>query len=177
MEILFTCKSYLTNPEVIISSLEDINDKWEDYFIEITQKDKITHMVSRFDLNYLAGAIYLKYGEDVILDFKLWDYVDQLWAYIINLVEDFILKGSSETFFPDQPVKMMLKVMSDDYALFILESSTKHTWVIPRQQFLSTLLDSSQYFFSNVTEYLRLGDNHYCHELNKIKELKRKIYS
>jgi hypothetical protein len=177
VEILFICKSYLTNPEVIISGLDDINNKWEDYFIEIKQKDKITHMVNRFDLNYLAGAIYLKYGDEVIFDFKLWDYVDQLWAYIINLVEDFILKGSAETFFPDQPVKMVLKVMSDDYVLFILESSTKHTWAVPKQQFLSTLLDSSEYFFGKLTEYLGLGDNQYCNELNKIKELKRKIYS
>lgn len=177
MEILFICKSYLTNPEVIISALDDINNKWEDYFIEITQKDKITHMVGRFDLDYLAGAIYLKYGDDVIFDFKLWDYVDQLWAYIINLVEDFILKGNAETFFPDQPVKMVLKVMSDDYVLFILESSTKNTWTVPKQQFLSTLLDSSEYFFDKLTENLGLDDNYYCNELNKIKELKRKIYS
>jgi hypothetical protein len=61
--------------------------------------------------------------------------------------------------------------------LFILESSTKHTWAVPRQQFLSTLLDSSEYFFNSLTEYLRLDDNHYCDELNKINELKRKIYS
>lgn len=172
---MFICKSYLNIPEVIISNLDEISNKWEDHFIEIMQKDKIVQLSNKFDLNYLAGAIYLKYEDNVILDFKLWDYVDQLWAYILNLVEDFILKDSSETFFPDQPIKMMLKKMSKDYMIFVLESSTRCTWVVPRQEFLSTLLDSSEYFFNSITESLRLGDGHYSYELGKIKELKRML--
>lgn len=175
MRALFICKSYLNIPETIISNLDEINDKWENYFIEISQKDKILQLSNKFDIDYLSGAIYLKYEDDVILDFRLWDYIDQLWAYILNLIEDFILKGSSETFFPDQPVKIIFKSMSYDYMIVVIESKNYCTYVVPRQQFLNTLLDSSEYFFYNITESLKLDNSHYSFEIGKIKELREKV--
>ncbi|MDN3954538.1 hypothetical protein [Sporolactobacillus laevolacticus] len=155
--------------------MEGINENWEEYFINIADKDKLTKISSMFDLDYLGGAIFLKYGNKVILDFKLWDYVDQLWAYIISLIEDFILKGNSETFFPDQPIKIGFNHMSHEFMTIEIEASTLFSWQVPKQEFLMILLQSGETFFEALTENLKLNDDHYSPELEKIQQLKEKV--
>ena len=172
---MFICKSYINKPEGKISNLEKINEEWEKYFIEVSEKNTIAQLSNKLDLNYLGGAIYLKYGDEVILDFKLWDYVDQLWAYILNLVEDYVLSGSSETLFPDQPAKIKIKKISDEYMIMVLETNTRYTWTLPSKEFLITLLNESEMFFKSITESLRLTEEQYGFEIDKIQGLKETI--
>ncbi|URZ08489.1 hypothetical protein [Clostridium felsineum] len=172
---MFICKSYINKPEGKIGSLEKINEEWKKYFVEVSEKNTITQLSNKLDLNYLGGAIYLKYGDEVILDFKLCDYVDQLWAYILNLVENFILTGESETLFPDQPAKIKFKKISDEYMIMVLETNTRYTWTLPSKEFLITLLNESEMFFKSITESLRLTEEHYGFEISKIQKLKEKI--
>lgn len=172
---MFICKSYINKPEVKISSLEKINEEWEKYFVEVSNKNKIAQLSNKLDLNYLEGAIYLKYGDEVILDFKLWDYIDQLWAYILNLVEEFALNDSSEILFPDQPAKIKFKKISDEYMIMVLETNTRHTWNLPSKELLNTLLNESEMFFKSITENLSLAEEQYGFEISKIHELKKKI--
>ncbi len=172
---MFICKSYINKPEAKISNLDKINEEWEEYFIEVSEKNRIAQLSSKLDLNYLEGAIYLKYGDEVILDFKLWDYVDQLWAYILNLIEEFELNSDSETLFPDQPVKIKFKNISNEYMIVVVENNSHYTWTLPKKEFLNTLLNESELFFTNITEGLNLSEDHYSFELNKILELKEKI--
>ena len=175
MNILFICKSYINKPETKISNLEKINEEWEKYFIEASDKNGIAKLSNKLDLNYLGGAVYLKYGDEVILDFNLWDYVDQLWAYILNLIEEFILNGSSEILFPDQPAKIKVKKISDEYMIVVLETNTRYTWTLPSKEFLIALLNESEFFFKSITKSLRLTEEQYSFEINKIQELKEKI--
>ena len=172
---MFICKSYINKPDVKISNLEKVNEEWEKYFIEVSEKNRITQLASKLDLDYLAGVIYLKYGDEVILDFKLWDYVDQLWAYILSLVEEFESNGDSETLFPDQPTKIKFKKISDEYMIMVLETNTRYTWTLPSKEFLNTLLNESEMFFKNITESLSLTEGQYGFEMSKIQELKKKI--
>ncbi len=172
---MFICKSYINKPETKISNLEKINEEWEKYFIEASDKNGIAKLSNKLDLNYLGGAVYLKYGDEVILDFNLWDYVDQLWAYILNLIEEFILNGSSEILFPDQPAKIKVKKISDEYMIVVLETNTRYTWTLPSKEFLIALLNESEFFFKSITKSLRLTEEQYSFEINKIQELKEKI--
>lgn len=172
---MFICKSYIKKPNIKINNLDEINKKFEKYFIEVSQKNIITQVANKLDLNYLEGAIYLKYQDKTILDFKLWDYVDQLWAYVINLVEEFILNGNSQTLFPDQPTKIKFENISDEYMTMIVENDRIHIWNLPKKEFLNTLLNESELFFTNITESLNVPESHYTFELSKIEELKEKI--
>lgn len=96
--------------------------------------------------------------DQIILDFKLWDYIDQLWAYLVDLIENFILNNNSETLFPDQPIKVKLKKLSDEYLILILENNDHYTWTLPKQEIFITLLNESQKFFTNITEGLNLSN-------------------
>ncbi|GGL43262.1 hypothetical protein [Sporolactobacillus putidus] len=172
---MFICKSFIKKPELKIDSLDTINEEWEKYFIEVSEKNISAPIVNKLNLNYLEGAIYLKYGNEVILGFQLWDYVDQLWAYVIQLIEEFILRDSSETFFPDQPARIKFQKISNECLNMIVEANTRSSWILPKQEFLTTLLNASEKFFQNITGILGLVNNPYTSELSKIRELKEKI--
>ncbi|RAS68012.1 hypothetical protein C8D87_10272 [Lentzea atacamensis] len=63
------------------------------------------------DPDYIEGAIRLLVDGIEIIGFGEWDYVDQLWCYISEMMRQ--LRGSShyaETYFPDQPVKLAFEV-------------------------------------------------------------------
>ncbi|ENJ9654218.1 hypothetical protein AB2T14_001841 [Clostridium botulinum] len=172
---MFICKSYIKKPDIKIDNLGEINEKFQKYFIEVSQKNIITQVANKLDLNYLEGAIYLRYGDETILDFRLWDYVDQLWAYIINLVEEFTLNGDSQTLFPDQPIKIKFKSISDEYMIMIVENDSLYTWTLPKKEFLNILLNESELFFKTITENLNISESYYTFDLSKIQELKGKI--
>jgi hypothetical protein len=56
------------------------------------------------DPDYIEGAIELIVDGVEIIGKSQWDYVDQLWSYVVSMAEK--LKGDSraDTYFPDQPI-------------------------------------------------------------------------
>lgn len=63
------------------------------------------------DLDYIEGAIRLSVDGMEIIGIKEWDYVDQLWCYIAEMVAQFRSSGYAETYFPDQPVKFVFQAV------------------------------------------------------------------
>ena len=37
--------------------------------------------------------------------------IDQLWSYILNIIEEYNINGESEVYFPDSPNKIKIKRM------------------------------------------------------------------
>lgn len=171
---MLVCKTYIKKTNKLISNLDFINSHHEDYFFEVSNinynfKDKING-------DYIEGAIYLKYYDKVILDFKLWDYVDELWSYIIISIEKFLKEGYSEILFPDQPTKITFSKISSQYLIMILESNSKHTYTLPINELFSELLSASELFFENIHHYVTFLNNNYSNELIKISCLKKLIH-
>src|SRR5699024_6545004 len=103
--------------------------------------------------------------------FSLWDLVDQLWCYFIQLLEDVLQTGYGMTYFPEQPIKMEMKVVSNDLLLFSLDEGRKIRELLPMQEFLVALLQGSEDFYSSFVLYFdRKIDISY--ELNKIHDIK-----
>ncbi|MGW2725231.1 hypothetical protein [Streptomyces sp. NPDC001492] len=61
------------------------------------------------DLDYIEGAIRLSVGGVEIIGLEEWDYIDQLWCYLAEMVAQFRLSGHAETYFPDQPIKLVFQ--------------------------------------------------------------------
>jgi len=61
------------------------------------------------DIDYIEGAIILKINSVTILSLETWDYIDQLWAYIINGLETIMLKENYFTYFPDQAIGFFVR--------------------------------------------------------------------
>ncbi|WP_330344046.1 hypothetical protein OHA09_07320 [Streptomyces longwoodensis] len=62
------------------------------------------------DLDYIEGAIRLSVDGLEIIGTEEWDYVDQLWCYIAEMVTKVQSSGYAETYFPDQPIKLSFQV-------------------------------------------------------------------
>lgn len=61
------------------------------------------------DPRYIEGAIELTVGSTLLLDTKMWDLVDQLWAYLVNGLVAIIEGTEFTTYFPDQAIKVVLR--------------------------------------------------------------------
>lgn len=169
---MFTVKNYLCIPGNTINDLDYAAANPDEFFIDIDKEDEILAVINKFDTDYIEGAIYLTFWNDVIMDFRLWDCVDQLWAYIITLIAELGSNGYAETYFPDQPTKMvMTKLREDSVSLRIIAQHDK-IWVLQRGTFLEMLLREAESFFIKMIAFFPQNHNNYQYELNRIKDTK-----
>jgi hypothetical protein len=63
------------------------------------------------DPDYVEGALVVTMSGVNLLTLETWDYVDQLWEYLIDAVAS--LRGTPEAsfFFPDQPIEVKLRLV------------------------------------------------------------------
>src|SRR5215475_4985822 len=74
------------------------------------------------DTRHVEGAIELSIDDIVLLDMKLWDDVDQLWAYIGDMLVNLRKGAEASTYFPDQPIKLTFKRLAAGRVLVTLEN-------------------------------------------------------
>ncbi len=63
------------------------------------------------DADYIKGVIELTIGGVEILTRRVWDLVDQLWAYMVNGVAEVAAGRSFLTRFPDQPLELRFELV------------------------------------------------------------------
>ncbi|MCY8413413.1 hypothetical protein P8846_05350 [Bacillus spizizenii] len=169
---MFYIQSLILRPNKKINDLSIIKNNIDDYFIPLSNIEGLKNIKPQLDSYYLSGAIILKYGEQDLLDVTMWDLVDQLWAYFLNLIEEAIETGKSETYFPDQPLLLKMKSISNDMLLF--EISQQQKVLLPKLDFFEALLKNAKSFFETMNFVLEETCD-YEYELNKIDELQTKI--
>ena len=86
------------------------------------------------NINYIEGALELSINGVVLIDKTMWDYIDQLWAYIVNGVENILNDEPFETYFPDQPIKLKV-IPSNENIIFSVECDTEKKVFVNRKYF------------------------------------------
>lgn len=168
---MITIKTFIKRPNVIIENLNDITMHPEKYFISMDDKIELKKYSNSMDVDYLEGAITIEYNNRFIMGYDLWDLVDQLWNYFINLVEDVKHNDCGVFYFPDQPIKVELKSVSTDSLLFTIDEGRIATESLPKQEFINALLNGAENFFSKLSFYF--GDHiNAQHELDEIQRIK-----
>ncbi|TQN32825.1 hypothetical protein FHX37_2809 [Haloactinospora alba] len=76
----------------------------EGEFVAVT--DPFAKLISRDDGNCVDGAIELTVHGKSIMDTSMWDCVDTLWSYILNMLEDLREWDRAKAGFPDQPLEL-----------------------------------------------------------------------
>jgi hypothetical protein len=61
------------------------------------------------DPDYIEGAIELVIDGVEIIGKSQWDYVDQLWSYVVSMAEKLEDDSRADTYFPDQPILLALQ--------------------------------------------------------------------
>jgi hypothetical protein len=169
--VLFEIKSYINVPDRKIVDLFLVEQHSEYYFININNREELSLIKDNLDLNYLSGAIYIEYCGDVLMGYREWDLIDQLWGCFLNSIGEFIQNGSGIFYFPDQPLRLELNSLSKDLLIFIL-GGRRH--MLPRMDFLKALLDAAENFFTIIEEDFN-GKLSFSSEILKIKEMKMRL--
>jgi len=71
------------------------------------------------DENYIEGAIVLSVGAKPILTRDMVDYVDQLWAYLIQGFGEVVAGREFSTFYPDMPLEVVLRPQGDRVTILV----------------------------------------------------------
>ena len=121
------------------------------------------------DPDYIEGAIIWRLGQKTILDERHWDLVDQLWAYIITGLGEFLKSGKYETHFPDQPLLLRFNRMSQSAAQVTVG---RESMIVDYFTMLHSLVEGGTAFFTKLRELLPQHDitwNRYLLEIARIR--------
>jgi hypothetical protein len=171
---LFYVNTFICRPDKKINDLSLLKNNIESCFVPITDTRELLNIEELLDFEYLSGAILFKYGEQILLDVTLWDLVDQLWAYILNVLESLLRTGKGETYFPDQPVKLQINSISEDLVLYEIEANDHIKVVLPKRELVEALLRGADDFFQSMEKCFEEKCN-YEYEIEKIKTLRRTL--
>ncbi|MDF3298562.1 hypothetical protein [Streptomyces tropicalis] len=107
------------------------------------------------DPSYVEGAIDMTINGVRILDQELWDYVDELWAYIGDMVLKLADEDEVSTYFPDQPIRLLFKRLGGGLVLVSLTyDDVKRTVPVEERELVDALQRSGTEFFTRMKELL-----------------------
>ncbi|TVZ38035.1 hypothetical protein P886_2386 [Alteromonadaceae bacterium 2753L.S.0a.02] len=102
---------------------------------------------------YPEGAILLILGGNTLISKDMWDYVDQLWFYLIDGVEHLLQRKHYMGYFPGQPIEIIFKDMNDVFAE--VRVGDQHV-VVEKASLFKEIVNAARNFFQF---YLPLSDH------------------
>ena len=130
-----------------------------------------------WDSSYIEGAIELKVGNRLLLTREMWDYIDSLWAYIINSLEELNHRKESTTYFPDQPIQISMstqKVGRNISAVKIgvtVPPSAPIRTVVEYDPFVSRMIDAARLYFESMLEIAPENSGSYRYFLTQLSTM------
>jgi hypothetical protein len=111
-----------------------------------------TSTASPADPDYIEGAIELVVDGTTVIGTEEWDYVDQLWAYVADMVEDLRAgEDLAETYFPDQPIRLAFERTDGEVLITAeLDEEVRHA-LVPEQELITALDAAARRFFEKMT--------------------------
>ncbi|GAA3022739.1 hypothetical protein [Streptomyces glomeratus] len=104
------------------------------------------------DLDYIEGAIQLSIDGLPIIGLEEWDYVDQLWCYVADMVTQFGTTGFAETYFPDQPIKLSFQSSGSRVLVTAETGNEVRRASAPSAEFLESVRTAGTRFFEKMSE-------------------------
>lgn len=104
------------------------------------------------DPDYVEGAILLTVDGREIIGLEEWDYVDQIWAYIAEMVTQLNSSGHAETHFPDQPIKLSFQVTRNRVLVTVETGADTKRASTPTEEFVRALKKAGLVFFEKMNE-------------------------
>lgn len=134
---------------------------------QFTQVDAVTS--SPPNHRYVEGAVELTIDGIPIIDTVMWDYVDQLWAYISDMVLSLQQKGQASTYFPDQPIKMMFQRHGGRRVLVTLEiNGVTRKASADEGELVASLRKNGSAFFGKMIELIPENCDGYADALKRL---------
>ncbi|MES4901018.1 MULTISPECIES: hypothetical protein [unclassified Streptomyces] len=104
------------------------------------------------DLDYIEGAIRLSVDGLELIGLGEWDYVDQLWCYIAEMVPRFCSTGHAETYFPDQPIGLSFQKTGSRVLVTVKSGGEVRKASASSADLLNSLKAAGLSFFEKMSE-------------------------
>ncbi|GAA2998056.1 hypothetical protein [Actinokineospora diospyrosa] len=101
---------------------------------------------------HIEGAIELRLNGKEIIDQSMWDYVDQLWAYIVTMLEEFTTAPRVSTYFPDQPIELSFEARHGRVEVTSRAGAAVRRSSVDRGDFVAALKAAGDRFFADMAE-------------------------
>ncbi|TKI70741.1 hypothetical protein FC756_06495 [Lysinibacillus mangiferihumi] len=160
-------KDAVNNPDKYTIS---INDNWDE-FVSFINNNRSKY-IEEDGLLTLDGGLSIKKYNKEILGVRYWDYLPELWAYILNVIEEYLEEGIGKCYFPDQPVRIQLKQLKNKKIQFLFDNDD-HVLEFEQKMLLGIFLNRAEVFFNVLVKELDLTG--YSYQIEKIQKLKTRI--
>jgi hypothetical protein len=107
------------------------------------------------DRDYIEGAIELSVGGRVLLSQHHADYIDQLWAYLVDALILIAGGENASTFLPDQPIEIVLVIDAESRCVSIRVGGAKTvTATADLTTFLRVMTKEARRFFDLMQSFV-----------------------
>lgn len=123
------------------------------------------------DTNYIEGALSVTLYEKELLDTSLWDYVDQLWAYLVDGICAVAAGESFGCYFPDQPIRIEFEIVGGNQVKIFVGAGAGRTGIVGKEEFISIFGKAAVQFFLRMVALVPADSNtfnEYIVQLSKI---------
>ncbi|MFC6080559.1 hypothetical protein [Sphaerisporangium aureirubrum] len=125
------------------------------------------------DPDYVEGAIEVEVDGRAILGKDQWDYVDELWFYITDMVEEMRSTGQAATYFPDQPISLSFRRIAPAGRVMLTcefeVSRERRTATLTEEELLAELRRSGGVFFERLAALLPGHSRSYSEALERLR--------
>ncbi|AYY80459.1 MULTISPECIES: hypothetical protein [Proteus] len=139
--------------------------KIKDNFININEYNGLLK-----DSFYIEGAIELSIYNTKVIDIGMWDYVDQLWSYLIEGLVKINENKEFKANFPDQPIEIKFQPINDNVLITITANEPQKAF-IKKELFIKTMALHAQDFFNKLVTFKGIVLNDYAIDFQNIKNL------
>lgn len=99
------------------------------------------------DVDYIDGALELTINGVNLINKEMYDYIDQLWAYISEGLVNLFNGKSYKVFFPDQPIEIeFLPIKNDGVLISIYNNKIFYN----KNDFLNVMSKHAKSFFERL---------------------------
>lgn len=123
------------------------------------------------DEDYIEGAIELSIGGRQLMDTSMFDYVDQLWAYIAEMLVQLETESVVRTHFPDQPIEFSIERTPPRGVIVSLDTGTRGSrssaWA-DEEAFTTALREAGTSFFTHMQRIVPSRTELYGAEIEKL---------
>ena len=123
------------------------------------------------DPDYIEGAIELSVEGVPLLTLDLWDYVDQLWAYIVQGLQDVAAGQEFFTHFPDQPIELKIIPVNEKLWKIKVKVDEEVSVVANRGEFVSALSEEAKNFFEFLSRKVPQNKGAYEELLSSLEKI------
>ncbi|PXF31496.1 hypothetical protein WH50_09905 [Pokkaliibacter plantistimulans] len=122
------------------------------------------------DLNYIEGAIELKANGVVLMDKTMWNYIDQLLAYLVDGVGCIKNNKPYGCCFPDQPIEVSFSPVDENWLSITVKCHSSVSETVRIDEYLYALKMSALEFFEKLGKIIPHQEK-YKHVLSVLNEI------